>query len=748
MVKNNNNLTYCWLLFAASSLIVAGIFAFLVALARMPFLGQFFSNTEYIRIALVGHVNLAFIIWFLSFQAVLWTAETGKNLTKNQSGSYLNYIAFFVTIAGTILITITTMLGMGTPLFTNYVPVVIHPLFFYGLVFVSIGIGITAINTLIAWHKNRIFNLTSFGIALSAVAVITALLCFGISYFSQNSKAASIDLESLFWGGGHILQFANTIAMIAAWLLLSKTAFGKLPVNEKSGKIIFLLFLPFIILSPFIYLSSDLHIQRDLFTKLMQLGIGFPTIIFVCFIVSSLIKCKNRKWGLPEYSSLILSLILFTIGSIISFTINGSNTKIPSHYHGVIGAVTISFMGVVPYFIKQLSRNIYSLKMASIQPYFFGAGQILFVFGMFLAGAHGVSRKTFGAAQNLDNIEKIIGMSAMGIGGIIAIIGGILFIINTVLSLTWLKPLRLKPETGCAARTEKRLWVRSFIKGYLREYLVLFKIRICTVIAFSAVTGLVSAAGDISFKKILLLIIVTMSSATGVSAFNNYFDRDIDTIMDRTKIRPTSSGTINKAAIPVIAFLLVTLAMIISIKFLNFIVALHLLLGGFTYAIVYTVWLKRRSWLNIIIGGLAGSFAVLAGGASAKPEFCLPPIFLSLIMFFWTPTHFWTFAIAHKEEYKKANVPMLPVVAGNLKTAKYVLINSILLVISSFLPIFFGYFGPVYIISAILCGVFIIKKNLDLLASLTKEVAWTNFKASMVYLSGIFIAVLVDVILK
>ena len=281
----------------------------------------------------------------------------------------------------------------------------------------------------------------------------------------------------------------------------------------------------------------------------------------------------------------------------------------------------------------------------------------------------------------------------------------------------------------------------------VKNYLPLFKFRICSLITFSAVVGLISTSSlNITPVNIFYLIILTMMASAGASMFNHYFDMDIDAIMQRTKKRPIPSGeVVDSRFILVIAVSLFTISILISFKALNYMAGLHLFLGGFVYAIVYTVWLKRRSWVNIIIGGLAGSFAVLAGGASAAPELCLPPIFLAVTMFFWTPSHFWSFAIVHREEYEKAGIPMLPNIIGDSRTASYILINTILLVISTLLPLFFGYFSAFYAVVVFSLGAFFIIRNIQLMLNISKEIAWKNFKASMIYLGGLFLAVIIDV---
>ncbi|OGP21480.1 MAG: protoheme IX farnesyltransferase [Deltaproteobacteria bacterium GWA2_55_10] len=284
----------------------------------------------------------------------------------------------------------------------------------------------------------------------------------------------------------------------------------------------------------------------------------------------------------------------------------------------------------------------------------------------------------------------------------------------------------------------------------IAKYLRLFKLRICSLITFSAVVGLIaSASGGVSFAKMAFLIIATMLAATSASAFNHYFDSDIDSIMKRTSKRPLPSGDIaGSRTVLLMAAGLFVLSLIVSFAALNYMVALHLALGAFVYAIIYTAWLKRKSWLNIIIGGLAGSFAVLAGGASQNPEFCAPPVLLAIVMFFWTPSHFWSFAIYHKEEYAKAGVPMLPVVIGDSRTALYTLINTVILVASSLVPYIMGYSGSIYLAAAVLVGAYFLYWNVRLVRDPVKEIAWKNFKVSMVYLGVLFTSVIVDMAVR
>ena len=230
------------------------------------------------------------------------------------------------------------------------------------------------------------------------------------------------------------------------------------------------------------------------------------------------------------------------------------------------------------------------------------------------------------------------------------------------------------------------------------------------------------------------------------SVFNHFYDRDIDLIMKRTRSRPLPSGqTANPGHVLWFAAALLVSGCGLAAFYFNVIVALHLFLGIFFYAIIYTVWLKRRHWINIVIGGAAGSFAVLAGAAAVDPSRWLLPCLLSITLFLWTPSHFWSLAILLKDDYSAAHIPMLPVVKGDKATSHWIFGNSILLVASSLLPVAFGVLGKVYGVAALLLGVHFLWTNWKMVKVQSHELARKNFFESMIYLVGLFLAVLIDV---
>lgn len=474
--KSTKNILYGWLTFAISALIFAGIFAFLVVMSRTPVIMNLFPRTDYIRFALVGHVILSFVIWFLAFEGLLWTLTSTLFLKRGLFCKHAGWAGLMLSIAGTVLVIITAVAGLGEPKFVNYTPVLTHPLFYAGIVLLFAGMTVTLINTfLTAWkawqektYEGRI-PLFTFGMLISGIGFLSAVACFALSYYfhilSPLAKVP-VNLETLFWGGGHILQFTNTITMVTVWLFLTFIVLKKLPVKESWSKILFTVYLIFILPGPFVYFLFDTGSAEytKAFTKLMEYGLGPSTGIFAVAILVAIASTGVRKlpWSKPEFSSLVLSMFLFALGGIISLFIYGYNTKIPAHYHGVIGGVTIAFMGLTNYVFDLLKRESADsplspllektervrvrggLSLATLYPYVYGTGQTLFVIGMFLAGSHGVARKTFGAAQQLDSTGKIVGMAITGFGGFIAIVGGIMFIIYAIRRLTQTPEFRSK----------------------------------------------------------------------------------------------------------------------------------------------------------------------------------------------------------------------------------------------------------------------------------------------------------------
>jgi protoheme IX farnesyltransferase len=284
----------------------------------------------------------------------------------------------------------------------------------------------------------------------------------------------------------------------------------------------------------------------------------------------------------------------------------------------------------------------------------------------------------------------------------------------------------------------------------LRLFFELFKLRIGLVIGFTALAGLAVASGPSlpAWQVAALGLAVTMASAAA-GAFNQIAERQLDARMRRTRNRPFVTGQL--AAGPAwLAAIAATGAAGVGLAALalNATTALYTFLGAFTYAVVYTMWLKRRTWWNIVIGGLAGSFAVLAGAAATSPQTPGPlPLAFALVLFLWTPPHFWSLAIAFHDDYAAARVPMLPVVVGDARAARAVLAGSAMLVAASLAPALLG-MGRLYLVSAIGAGAYLLLKSAQLARAPGPRAAIANFHASLAYLALLLGSAIIDTLVK
>jgi len=282
----------------------------------------------------------------------------------------------------------------------------------------------------------------------------------------------------------------------------------------------------------------------------------------------------------------------------------------------------------------------------------------------------------------------------------------------------------------------------------VKQLINLLKLRIGVIMSVTAVVAFaVTPSGQpVAGWEIVVLALTVLAAAAGAGAFNQYYEVDLDQKMRRTKARPFVTGDFQHNRLWLFMISGLVLVGVAGAGFaLNGMAALFIFLGAFFYAVVYTVLLKRRTWLNIVIGGASGSFAVLAGAAVADPNGIGPiPALLAVVLFLWTPSHFWSLAIARHDDYAAAGVPMLPVVMGDLMASKIILGNTLALVAVSILPFFFG-LGWIYLFGAISGGGYFIYRNLQLVNDQSRKVAMTSFFASLVQLGTLLVCAVLDV---
>jgi len=274
-----------------------------------------------------------------------------------------------------------------------------------------------------------------------------------------------------------------------------------------------------------------------------------------------------------------------------------------------------------------------------------------------------------------------------------------------------------------------------------------FKLRIGFAIMLTGLAGLAITPGVTpSAAEVVLFAAAILLSSASAGAFNQYIERDLDARMKRTRNRPFVTGRFraDKYWLTLI-YLMLLVSVLATSMVINAMAALYVFLGAFTYGVVYTVWLKRRTWLNIVIGGLSGSFAVLAGAAVVDPGLAAAPVLLAVALFLWTPPHFWSLAFVCADDYRSAGVPMLPAVFEQPVAARIIFLHTVALLLVSILPFFYG-LGWIYLSGALAGGLYFLKKSYDLVRRPSVEAARANFRASLVQLTLLLCACVLDVV--
>jgi protoheme IX farnesyltransferase len=280
------------------------------------------------------------------------------------------------------------------------------------------------------------------------------------------------------------------------------------------------------------------------------------------------------------------------------------------------------------------------------------------------------------------------------------------------------------------------------------DYVALTKPRVMSLVVFTALVGLMVAPGGIDpFAGVVALLCIA-AGAGAAGALNMWYDADIDALMARTAMRPIPSGRVSRAEALIFGLMLGTCAVLTLGTFLNMAAAALLAFTIFFYVVVYTMWLKRRTPQNIVIGGAAGALPPVIGWAAAAGDVGLEPLTLFLIIFLWTPPHFWALSLNLAGEYARAGVPMLPVVAGRAETKRQILLYSVLLALVSLLPWALGFAGAIYGVAAAMLGAIMIFLSWQVRRSNDKErqPARRLFVFSMLYLVLLFGVLLMDAV--
>ena len=432
--SNARRLSTGWLLLGLSALVIGGLYTILIVLSRTPFFQEIIPWTDFFHTALVVHVNLTVLVWFLAFAGVLWSYNSSD---IGRSGGWL---ALILASLGMLIIVLSPFTGESHPLMNNYVPVLQNYVFFIGLGVFGGGFCLLVIRSCFTSFDsdNQTSGETSlrFGLFVAVVASLFALGALLLSYLGIDQGFEGLAYyDRLFWGSGHIIQFSHTQLMLVAWLWLASVSGVRLRISPRAALFLFLLGLQPVLAAPIIYLVFDVSSGDHLFwfIQLMKYGGAIAAVPIGMAILLAIVERWRPAPGFEiERNALIFSVLLFGVGGSIGFMISGSTVTVPAHYHGSIVGITIAFMGLSYYLLPQLGFNKVSGRIARWQPGIYGSGQLMHIIGLAWSGGYNVARKSTDAERGF---EQVAGMGLMGFGGLVSIIGGIIFLVLMYLSL-------------------------------------------------------------------------------------------------------------------------------------------------------------------------------------------------------------------------------------------------------------------------------------------------------------------------
>ncbi len=289
--------------------------------------------------------------------------------------------------------------------------------------------------------------------------------------------------------------------------------------------------------------------------------------------------------------------------------------------------------------------------------------------------------------------------------------------------------------------------LRETWRGHLQTAVVLFKLRVVSLLLMASVGGAFLAAdGWPGFGALFLVLLTGGMSAAGASCLNQYIEREKDKKMTRTRKRPLPAGTIDQQWVPFAGINLIVLACIIAAPF-QIMLSVWLLIGAIIYVVIYTIWLKPRTLLNIVIGGAAGSAAVMSGGAAVGDWQNQGVIVLALMLFLWTPSHFWSLAMLYRDDYMRADVPMLPTQMSMGSAAWWVLSHTLPTAIAALLLTVVPELGWLYFVPVLFASADMVRRNVRLIRQPTPANARSFFISSNIYLTIVLVAICVDTVL-
>jgi heme/copper-type cytochrome/quinol oxidase subunit 1 len=408
-----------WFSLAVFSLGIGGFFAFLVGMSRAPGISEYLPE-NYFQHALVGHVDLAILCWLMISAIVLWIYYLKEEVYP---------WSYWLAVLGVDLIVISAVFAIGEPSLNNYVPILDSWVFFLGLGLFFTAFCVNAYGYLKIIIRNSMpSDPIMSGVAASLLICVVLIAAVLVSFvlLGGDDFDSQAYYERLFWTPGHIQQFLNGSMLIITWYSLLKFSTGEEPkawgflanLNKVLVASSVLLLGMLFFFDP---LDRPLRIGAEI---IYAFGLGLP----LFFHIVNILRQYKFKAGDPASVGLLLSILVYLYGIFIAYGGFGDDTRVPAHYHGAVTALTLALMAFGYNLFREHGIKVYFEKAAKIQPYIYGIGMLIFISGLFVSGLFGAPRKTYGTDWT-DNPIILTALGLMGVGTLLAVIGGIIFVL-------------------------------------------------------------------------------------------------------------------------------------------------------------------------------------------------------------------------------------------------------------------------------------------------------------------------------
>lgn len=446
-----------WLTLGVGALAIASLFAILVVSARVPQVAALFPDVDFFYPSLVLHVDLSIWVWFIALMGAMWIFHSDGRLRVVAS------IALLLLITSSLLIVMSPLFG-GQVLMSNYLPIINNGAFLLGVALMGAGLGIGALRYLVSTAsmamKGHRFSLLESSLSVTALIALVSLFLVLLAYLThQFDSWGTIRFEWLVWGGSHTMQLAWALAAIALWMHAVSS-----PEQQDERwpvRLVWLFLLP-AMAGIAAMLALESYPQRIAYTKIMSIG-GWT--LFVFALVNLLWRLRQQgRTAFSGFAELYLGVLLFAVGGIVGGLITRDNILVPAHYHGVIGAVTLTFMRMVADKAQALGIQRRDIVVWRRWEWWYGIGTLILVVSMTVAGLNDVPRKSPGSLGDSAAIATA-SMALMGIGGATAILGSFGFAFGYLRRFT-----RLLRATGLSTHRDRR-WF-AFV-GAISLFLVL-----------------------------------------------------------------------------------------------------------------------------------------------------------------------------------------------------------------------------------------------------------------------------------